>query len=73
MLVKETDAVEGPGVQLNCKSFEVVKFCRLGDIIGARTSAVDSALAKKKKLMDGASLYPLDAGDLLEVFLMPLK
>ena len=23
--------------------------------------------------MDGASLYPLDAGDLLEVFLMSLK
>ena len=51
-----------------------MKFCSLGDIIGARTSAVDSALAKKKKkLMDGASLYPLDAGDLLEVFLMSLK
>ena len=36
-----------PGIELNDQSFEITeKFCYLGDMIGARGCAVDSALTR---------------------------
>ena len=47
---QETDPAEGPDIGLNCKPFEFMKFCRLGDIIGANRNTVDSVLAKKRNV-----------------------